>query len=785
MGAELPEKIGSFKIISELGSGAMGTIYHAMHGTLDRPVALKILPPEFSRNPEYIARFLREARTVAALKHENVVQVYDAGEDNGKYFIAMELVDGSNLEQYLEEKKQLGEKEVLELLLQAAKGLAAAHARGLVHRDIKPENLLLGKDGILRVVDFGLVMESGSTTQLTATGACLGTPMYMSPEQADGTPADARTDIYSLGACFYRIFTGQPPFSAATVMNLLFKHKFHAPADPRTLRPALSQDASNLILHMMAKKREDRPQTALAVVEMIEGLRQGKPIAAPPPFVADGPETIMSTANGATMIAPQTAPAAASVAPAPAAKKRLMFAAAALLVLFALVSIAFAKFRHSDSDIQNLIAQGDAALASGDYSTAADKYRNASAARPANAELKLKLEGSEKALKFDGLMQAAEALESKGQFEAASVQYAEAAGLESGTKAKERLERIHASLAQKDSLSTSQKEGEREQLLKQADAEKLKSNFDAAAELYSRAAALSDASMKSFLLDAATECRRQDYLNGAMAAETLKNFVRAEEYYRKALALKNDPLIAEKLRQLQSRNQETVAIAPASSRQDAPVPVQDGKPIANSQQPAANVPARDNSAAAVKKVDDLVAQQHEDDAAALLNSELAINPDSLNLKSCRAALEQLQAGGRIYSELDNISDAAVERVIEAADIDGDEAIKDHKQNLKNLRTRFTENSHKSRPAFLSHSYALVQTLRNDAHGDASDLAAELTATAKAVENRAARASDEGISIKAPFGIRLGSGGSKKAGKYMKLCEDIRGYAEKTKALQDK
>ena len=245
---ELPKAIGAYRIQGRLGQGAMGVVFKGVHETLERPAAVKLLPPELAQNPEYVSRFLREARVIAALRHDHIVQVYDAGAFEGKYYIAMELVAGTSLAGYLQEKKVLDE-----------------------NRNV-------------RIVDFGLVMESASTTQLTATGACLGTPMYMSPEQTDGEKADPRSDLYSLGVTFYRALTGQPPFSSTTVMNLLFKHRFEAPPDPRSIRPELSEDISNLLLALMAKPREDRPQSAQKLVELIEGYRQGKKIPPPPPF---------------------------------------------------------------------------------------------------------------------------------------------------------------------------------------------------------------------------------------------------------------------------------------------------------------------------------------------------------------------------------------------------------------------------------------------------------------------------------------------------------------------
>src|SRR5947208_1427463 len=140
MSESSPSQIGNFRILSKLGQGGMGSVYRAVHGTLERPVALKVLPPEFSSHAEYVSRFLREARTIAAIRHENIIQVYDSGEFNGQYYIAMELIEGGNLLNVADSRKKVEEQDGLRMMLQAARGLNAAHAKGLVHRDIKPEN---------------------------------------------------------------------------------------------------------------------------------------------------------------------------------------------------------------------------------------------------------------------------------------------------------------------------------------------------------------------------------------------------------------------------------------------------------------------------------------------------------------------------------------------------------------------------------------------------------------------------------------------------------------------
>ena len=281
----MPVAVGPYRIESKIGQGGMGAVYKAVHETLERPAAIKMLPKEFSADPEYVSRFLREARVIATLRHEHVVQVYDAGAVGDRYYIAMEFIEGASLGDFLDEKKSLPETEGLELMLQAAKGLSAAHEMGLVHRDVKPDNLLLSKDyRTLRIVDFGLVMDRASETRLTVTGAQMGTPQYMSPEQTDGDEADARADLYSLGATFFRVFTGRVPFEASSVMNQLFKHKFEAPPDPCSLNAELSRNTRNLLLTLLAKRRDDRPESAAKLVSLIEDIKAGKDIPAPPAF---------------------------------------------------------------------------------------------------------------------------------------------------------------------------------------------------------------------------------------------------------------------------------------------------------------------------------------------------------------------------------------------------------------------------------------------------------------------------------------------------------------------
>jgi serine/threonine-protein kinase len=181
----------------------------------------------------------------------------------------------------LKERGCLDETEGLRLLREAAAGLSAAHSKGIIHRDIKPDNLLLEGDRTVRIADFGLVRELGSNRKLTVTGAMMGTPAYISPEQAGGEPAEARSDLYSLGCTFYRAMTGHPVFASESAMSVIFKHRFEKPPDPRIRRTALSENTANLLLTMLGKNPVDRPASAQALCEMIDSIQSGATIPRP------------------------------------------------------------------------------------------------------------------------------------------------------------------------------------------------------------------------------------------------------------------------------------------------------------------------------------------------------------------------------------------------------------------------------------------------------------------------------------------------------------------------
>jgi predicted Ser/Thr protein kinase len=271
----LGKTLGDFEITKEIGKGGMGQVYKARQISLDRDVAIKILPGNLSEVEEFRERFDLEAKVVASLIHENILQVYSKGvTPEGVHYFAMEYVDGEDLADKIKRGVTFSEAEAINISAQACRGLEVAWKKNIIHRDIKPSNIMVTKNGTVKIADFGLARSLDATRKLTQTNMYMGTVAYTSPEQGEGKPLDHRTDIYSLGIVFYQLLTGSVPFTAETPSSLIYKHVYEAPPPPRTLNPSISPQAEAVVLKAIAKKREDRYQNTVEFREALESINK-------------------------------------------------------------------------------------------------------------------------------------------------------------------------------------------------------------------------------------------------------------------------------------------------------------------------------------------------------------------------------------------------------------------------------------------------------------------------------------------------------------------------------
>ena len=276
-------RLGRFQIQSVLGQGGMGVVYTALDVSAGRTVALKVLPPEFAKDPRFVARFKREGEVAASVSHPNVVSVHFHGKEGGFDVIALELVQGGSLKARLR-RGALPWQEAVRCGIEIARGLSAIHGAGLVHRDLKPENVLLDESGHAKVADFGLVAQDGGAQRLTLTGELLGTPEYMAPEQSESAKAvDHRADLYSLGALLYALLVGRPPFEGRA-FELIAKHVTAKPRAPSELVKDMPSRLEWLVLRLLEKDPAKRPQTAEEVAGQLEALFGGREAAPRRPF---------------------------------------------------------------------------------------------------------------------------------------------------------------------------------------------------------------------------------------------------------------------------------------------------------------------------------------------------------------------------------------------------------------------------------------------------------------------------------------------------------------------
>jgi uncharacterized RDD family membrane protein YckC len=281
-GAEDPlvgKRLRHFEVTRLLGRGGMGSVYLGQDTSLGRPVALKVLDPELGRDPDVVARFEREARAQARLRHPNVAQIHFIGEESGMHFFAMERLVGPSVDVVLARDGRLPWAEALEHALAAARGLRAALAEGFVHRDVKPSNLMLDPDSRIKILDFGLVKSMRGDAELTRDGAIIGSPLYMAPEQGRAEDVDHRADIYSLGCALYHMLTGRPPFTAPSPVGIITMHVTDKPTPVRQLAADVPEMVERIVDRMMAKLPRDRFADYDSLIAALEAARPGNQAA--------------------------------------------------------------------------------------------------------------------------------------------------------------------------------------------------------------------------------------------------------------------------------------------------------------------------------------------------------------------------------------------------------------------------------------------------------------------------------------------------------------------------
>ena len=306
------KQLGSYQVVAPLGEGGMAAVYRAYQPSIDRYVALKILPRHFSNDPEFVQRFKQEAHVIANLQHPHILPIHDFGQAEGFTYMAMRFIRGGELSQWMSDNHPLSFAQIRRVITQIGDALDYAHSQNVIHRDVKPSNVLIDERGNCLLTDFGLAKIMQSSVKLTRTGGILGTPAYMSPEQGVGQDVDHRSDIYALGVILYEMVTGRPPYQAETPMAIMIKHMQAPLPPPHQYNPDLPEDVERVILKALAKKKEDRFATA---GELVQALQQAKE----QPTVAIG--TLKSTAAG--IVPPpqiETEIATVPIVPEPAAE---------------------------------------------------------------------------------------------------------------------------------------------------------------------------------------------------------------------------------------------------------------------------------------------------------------------------------------------------------------------------------------------------------------------------------------------------------------------------------
>ena len=308
---------GKYEIQAEIGRGGMGVVYRGFDQMLRRPVAIKVLPLEFSYDQQFVDRFRQEAITAAGLHHANIVTIHDVGQEGTWRYIVMQLLEGVTLDQWLLNRGPMPVAMAVQVVRQVGSALDYAHRQGIVHRDIKPSNIMISPDGHATVMDFGLV-RAGEGSKLTRSGMVVGTPEYMAPEQALGETIDSRTDMYSVGVVIYRMLTGEVPFVRSTSMATAYAHVHEPPPSLRSLRPDLPKAVEAVVLKALAKRPADRYQTGDQLAADLDLAASGK---LPPGLKAINLPAPTKTQAGAATAPPSPRPGAGK-SPAPGAAAR-------------------------------------------------------------------------------------------------------------------------------------------------------------------------------------------------------------------------------------------------------------------------------------------------------------------------------------------------------------------------------------------------------------------------------------------------------------------------------
>ncbi len=297
-----------YELHRRIARGGMADVFLARDSLLDRPVALKVLFPEFATDPTFVQRFRREAQAAANLSHPNIVSVYDWGEEGGTYFIVMEYIEGHSLAQTIKDEGRLHPDRAADITTDVAAALGFAHRNGVVHRDVKPGNVLISPSGQVKVADFGIARAVSNQENLTQAGTVMGTATYFSPEQARGESVDPRSDVYSLGVVLYEMITGRPPFTGDSPVAVAYKHVQEPVPPPRSRNPDIPPALEAVVLKAMAKDTADRYASAEDLRADLRRFREGAQVQAAA-FAAPAPEatravTTVAAPAGATQAIP-------------------------------------------------------------------------------------------------------------------------------------------------------------------------------------------------------------------------------------------------------------------------------------------------------------------------------------------------------------------------------------------------------------------------------------------------------------------------------------------------